>query len=63
MARFKVTPTCIRTGNQAPYYMIDCDEQEIEKIAPTLSPLFELPDSTRGAWEPSIDKVLTKFRK
>jgi hypothetical protein len=62
MARFKITPTCLRTGNTAPYFVVDCDENEVEKIAPTLSHLFELPKTSKGMWEPSIDKLVTKKR-
>lgn len=62
MPRYKITPTCLKTGNTAPYFVIDCDEQEVEKIAPTLSPLFEMKPGPKGHWQPSIDKILTKKR-
>lgn len=61
MARYKITPTCLKTGNQAPYFVVDCDEQEVERVAENISPLFEM-EGDKGLWEPSIDKMVTKRR-
>lgn len=52
MARYVITPTNIKSGSTAPYFVEDIeDEHKVEKIAQTLSPLFNFPN-----WEPSISK-------
>ena len=58
MANYKITPTNIKTGNTAPYFVVRIEnEHEVQRVADSLSTLFQFPN-----WEPSISK-LRSFRK
>jgi len=58
MNKYKVVPTNIKTGSVAPYFVIDADEKDINKVADTVSPLFKF-----AQWEPSVSKLPNNPKK
>lgn len=53
MSKYKITPTNSKNGNKAPYYVRDIeDENKVEEIAATLSPLFDF-----DCWYPVIERL------